>query len=92
MEGKEGRKNLREEWPFSFFTDVAYSYVVDQQPIGQLLFRAFCESTNPHYNICNCFLDAVDKYEIELDERRVELGESIFNTFLAENVRALGNF
>ncbi|XP_021962333.1 G protein-coupled receptor kinase 2 isoform X3 [Folsomia candida] len=65
--------------------DASYSYVVDQQPIGLLLFRAFCEATNPHYHICNCFLDAVEKYEIELDERRPELAESIYNTFLAEN-------
>ncbi|OXA44051.1 G protein-coupled receptor kinase 5 [Folsomia candida] len=32
--------------------------------------------------VCQC---AYEKYEIELDERRPELAESIYNTFLAEN-------
>ncbi|ODM95016.1 G protein-coupled receptor kinase 2 [Orchesella cincta] len=65
--------------------DVQYGYVVDNQPIGRLLFRQFCDATNPHYRICNSFLDAVEKYEIEMDERRVELAERIFQTFLSEN-------
>jgi len=32
-----------------------------------------------------------EKYEIEMDERRVELAERIFQTFLSENVRELDN-
>jgi len=40
-------------------TDVQYNYIVDQQPIGRLLFRQFCEAASPHYRICNSFLDAV---------------------------------
>jgi len=68
--------------------DVQYGYVVDNQPIGRLLFRQFCEATtttNPAYRISNSFLDAVEKYEIEMDERRGELAEFIFQTFLSEN-------
>ncbi|CAG7722760.1 unnamed protein product [Allacma fusca] len=65
--------------------DVVYSYVVDQQPIGRLLFRQFCEAKNAHYHTCNKFLDSVEKYEIEMDERRMELSKTIFNTFLSIN-------
>ncbi|RVE53754.1 hypothetical protein evm_001646 [Chilo suppressalis] len=39
--------------------DVGYDYVVDQQPIGKLLFRQFCEKNRPEYHKYNNFLDAV---------------------------------
>lgn len=40
-------------------SDVRYSYVVDQQPIGRLLFRQFCETVKPVYHKYNTFLDEV---------------------------------
>ena len=43
--------------------DVRYSYVVDQQPIGRLLFRRFCD-VNSKYQRYNSFLDWMDKYEV----------------------------
>ncbi|XP_021929867.1 G protein-coupled receptor kinase 2-like [Zootermopsis nevadensis] len=39
--------------------DVKYSYVVDQQPIGRLLFRQFCEDAKPEYHRYNIFLDSI---------------------------------
>lgn len=38
--------------------DVSYSYVVESQAIGRLLFRQFCETIST-YKKCNAFLDAV---------------------------------
>ncbi|XP_049880484.1 G protein-coupled receptor kinase 2 [Pectinophora gossypiella] len=69
--------------------DVGYEYVVDQQPIGKLLFRQFCERTRPEYHKYNSFLDAVsiviiaaDRYEVEVDENRVALAAEVFGRFL----------
>lgn len=33
--------------------------MVDQQPIGRLLFRQFCEVERPEYHRYNVFLDAI---------------------------------
>lgn len=44
-------------------TDLRYSYVVDQQPIGRLLFRRFCE-VSQKYQRYNNFLDVLDKYAV----------------------------
>ncbi|KAL3173705.1 hypothetical protein MRX96_041514 [Rhipicephalus microplus] len=49
--------------------DISYGYIVEQQPIGRLLFRQYCQ-TKPHYCKCNSFLDAVEAYELQLDEDR----------------------
>ncbi|XP_037295730.1 G protein-coupled receptor kinase 2 isoform X2 [Manduca sexta] len=62
--------------------DVGYDYVVDQQPIGKLLFRQFCERNRPEYHKYNNFLDAVDRYEVEVDETRVALAEDVFGKYL----------
>ncbi|KAJ9573648.1 hypothetical protein L9F63_008989 [Diploptera punctata] len=62
--------------------DVKYSYVVDQQPIGRLLFRQFCETAKPEYHRYNIFLDSIERYEIESDENRVELAQTIYNKYL----------
>ena len=45
------------------FTDVRYSFIIDQQPIGRLLFRRFCE-VSQKYQRYNNFLDVMDKYEV----------------------------
>ncbi|XP_071539196.1 G protein-coupled receptor kinase 2 isoform X2 [Panulirus ornatus] len=62
--------------------DVKYSYVVDQQPIGRLLFRQFCETVKPTYHKYNIFLDDVESYQLELDEKRQEVAHAIFNKYL----------
>jgi G protein-coupled receptor kinase len=42
-----------------YFADVRYNYIVDQQPIGRLLFRQFCEDARPEYHRYNVFLDSI---------------------------------
>ncbi|XP_026323014.1 G protein-coupled receptor kinase 2 [Hyposmocoma kahamanoa] len=62
--------------------EVGYDYVVDQQPIGKLLFRQFCEKNRPHYHKYNNFLDAAERYEVEVDESRVALATELFGRYL----------
>ncbi|KAJ8709862.1 hypothetical protein PYW08_009866 [Mythimna loreyi] len=66
--------------------DVGYDYVVDQQPIGKLLFRQFCERNRPQYHKYNNFLDAfclqTDRYEVEVDETRAMLAADVFGRYL----------
>jgi G protein-coupled receptor kinase len=45
---------------------VRYCFIIDQQPIGRLLFRRFCEISQK-YQRYNNFLDVMDKYEVLLD-------------------------
>ncbi|XP_069679336.1 G protein-coupled receptor kinase 2 [Periplaneta americana] len=62
--------------------DVKYSYVVDQQPIGRLLFRQFCENAEPEYHRYNIFLDSIERYEVESDENRMEVAQTIYQKYL----------
>ncbi|PSN40051.1 hypothetical protein C0J52_20197 [Blattella germanica] len=62
--------------------DVKYSYVIDQQPIGRLLFRFFCEIAKPEYHRYNIFLDSIERYEIESDENRLDLAQTIYSRYL----------
>ncbi|KAG5869681.1 hypothetical protein JTB14_024699 [Gonioctena quinquepunctata] len=62
--------------------DVRYEYVVDQQPIGKLLFDQWCEFKGPAYHRCLKFLDAAKRYEVETDEQRLELANIIKKEFL----------
>ncbi|XP_018564693.1 G protein-coupled receptor kinase 2 [Anoplophora glabripennis] len=62
--------------------DVRYEYVVDQQPIGKLLFDQWCEEKGPRYHRCVKFLDAAKRYEVETDEQRLELANSIKKEFM----------
>nr|XP_026489591.1 G protein-coupled receptor kinase 5 isoform X1 [Vanessa tameamea] len=78
--------------------DVEYDYVVDQQPIGKLLFRQFCERNRPNYHKYNSFLDAIcaswsssqnnkkslrtERYEVEVDETRTALAVELFGRYL----------
>lgn len=56
----------------------SYSYVVERQPIGKLLFQQFCESTTQYFRCCK-FLERVEEYEMSDDdgEIRRELAKSI---------------
>ncbi|KAJ6637641.1 G protein-coupled receptor kinase 2 [Pseudolycoriella hygida] len=62
--------------------DVTYGYVIDQQPIGRILFRLFCENKKPIYHRYIAFLDNVTRYEIEYDENRLKIGRDIGKRFL----------
>ena len=62
--------------------DVRYGYVVDQQPIGRLLFREFCERLHPEYHTYNIFLDAIEQYELESDENRCDLAQTVYKRYL----------
>lgn len=42
--------------------DVSYGYVIDQQPIGRILFRLFCENKRPLYYRYIAFLDYVTRF------------------------------
>ncbi|XP_076330419.1 G protein-coupled receptor kinase 5-like isoform X3 [Tachypleus tridentatus] len=61
--------------------DVQYGYVVEQQPIGRLLFRQYCE-TKLLYSKCNNYLDAVSNYEVTLDEYRQGVAQVVFSKYL----------
>lgn len=65
-----------------YWTDIRYSYVVDQQPIGRFLFRQFCQDKKPTYHHYNLFLDAIEKYEVEMDENRTELAKELYEQYL----------
>lgn len=41
--------------------DVSYDYVVDQQPIGKVLFRQFCENKRPEFYKYVAFLESVSR-------------------------------
>lgn len=62
----------------------SYDYIVDQQPIGQLLFRQFCVNSKKPYHHYNDFLDDVDLYETELEENRVACAQKIFLKYLTK--------
>lgn len=36
-----------------------YSYIIDQQPIGRLLFLQFCEEERQEFHRYNVFLDSI---------------------------------
>lgn len=55
---------------------------MDQQPIGRLLFRQFCQDRKPTYHRYNLFLDAIEKYEVEMDENRTDLAKELFEQYL----------
>ena len=63
-------------------TDIRYAYVVDRQPIGRLLFRQYCQDKEPAYHSYNLFLDAIEKYEVEMDENRPELARQLHDKYL----------
>ncbi|XP_048459774.1 G protein-coupled receptor kinase 6 isoform X4 [Rhincodon typus] len=58
-----------------------YKSLCDEQPIGRLLFRQFCETRS---ELCHCvqFLDAMADYEVTPDEKRKECGQCLVDRFL----------
>ena len=61
-----------------------YDYIVGNQPIGNKLFRQFCEAYRKHYCHYNEFLDEVDTYETELEDNRVVAAQKIFTKYLSK--------
>ncbi|XP_006251422.1 G protein-coupled receptor kinase 4 isoform X9 [Rattus norvegicus] len=61
-----------------------FSSLCDQQPIGRLLFRQFC-NTKPDLKRCIEFLDAAAEYEVTIEEEQREFGLSIYSRFFKEN-------
>ena len=66
-----------------------YDYIVGEQPIGNKLFRQFCQSNKKHYTHYNDFLDDVDNYETVLEENRTHEAQKIFTEYLS---KPLGKF
>ena len=66
-----------------------YDYIVGEQPIGNKLFRQFCQSNRKHYTHYNDFLDDVDNYETVLEENRTHEAQKIFTEYLS---KPLGKF
>jgi len=61
-----------------------YDYIVGEQPIGNKLFRQFCQSNKKHYTHYNDFLDDVDNYETVLEENRTHEAQKIFTEYLSK--------
>ena len=58
-----------------------YGFIVDQQPLGAKLFRQFCADTHKEYHRYNYFLDAVETYELELEDTRVKSASNIIKVY-----------
>ncbi|KAL7302019.1 hypothetical protein TKK_0005254 [Trichogramma kaykai] len=71
--------------------DIKYSYVVDQQPIGRLLFRQYCQDKRPAWHSYILFLDAVENYEFETDENRAETARRLYEQYLNNKRVVVGN-
>ncbi|XP_072369019.1 G protein-coupled receptor kinase 6-like [Scyliorhinus torazame] len=63
------------------YIDKNYRGLCDEQPIGRLLFRQFCE-TRPELSRCVMLLDAVADYEVTPDEKRKDSGQCLVDRFL----------
>ena len=61
---------------------VDYDFIVDQQPLGSKLFRQFCLRHKKEYYHYNEFLDAVEAYELEIEDARVQNARSIVAKYL----------
>lgn len=59
-----------------------YDYIVDQQPLGQRLFRQFCLNHKQEYYHYNEFLDAVEAYELEWEDTRPKTAANIVKKHL----------
>jgi len=97
--GPEGSKGRSKKWKklltfphISECLDLAttlksdsFSYIVDEQPIGQALFREFCDRSRKPYHHYNKFIDEVENYETELEDNRVNIAKTIFLRYLTNS-------
>lgn len=44
-----------------------YNYIIDQQPIGRLLFLQFCEEERQEFHRYNVFLDSIVCIQVKFD-------------------------
>lgn len=44
-----------------------YNYIIDQQPIGRLLFLQFCEEERQEFHRYNVFLDSIVCVQVKFD-------------------------
>ncbi|XP_040570439.1 G protein-coupled receptor kinase 2 [Lepeophtheirus salmonis] len=63
-------------------TSDSYDFIVDSQPIGAKLFRQFCINHRKEYYHYNEFLDAVEVYELELEDVRAKVANAIVSKYL----------
>ena len=68
-----------------------YGFIVDQQPLGAKLFRQFCADTHKEYHRYNYFLDAVETYELELEDTRVKSASNIIKVSVTTNNKSTKN-
>uniref|UniRef100_H2ZP99 G protein-coupled receptor kinase n=1 Tax=Ciona savignyi TaxID=51511 RepID=H2ZP99_CIOSA len=66
-----------------------YTSICEEQPIGQRLFRLFCE-TKPELNICRDCLEQMRNYEETLLEDRRQVAQTVFDKYLKDRVRWAG--
>ncbi|KAK3590168.1 hypothetical protein CHS0354_041222 [Potamilus streckersoni] len=60
---------------------MTYKYIVEQQPIGKLLFRMFC-SRREDLKMAINFLDQIGDYELISDEKMMTRAQQIYETYL----------
>nr|AGJ70291.1 G protein-coupled receptor kinase a [Terebratalia transversa] len=60
---------------------LTYKYVVNQQPIGALMFREFCQKVDG-FRECVTFLDAVNEYETAAEENNTDVAKDIYTKYL----------
>uniref|UniRef100_A0A8C2Q7K2 G protein-coupled receptor kinase n=1 Tax=Cyprinus carpio TaxID=7962 RepID=A0A8C2Q7K2_CYPCA len=95
LQSTQDHQNTTEDWrKFYFFvkfyllfcvSERDYFSLCDKQPIGELLFRLYCE-TRPELQRCIQLLDAMEDYEVAPDEKRKSRGDEIIKKFLTKQV------
>ena len=61
--------------------DCTHAFIVEHQPIGRLLFRAFCD-TRPAYARCCSLLDAIESFEVQTQADPLTAAQDIIDRFL----------
>ena len=64
-------------------TEHRYEYLVEQQPIGTILFKQFCQN-NSQLTMCVDFVQALDDLLIVADEKFGATARKIYEDFLME--------
>lgn len=63
---------------------ITYKYIIEQQPIGEVLFKQFCD-TRPEYRLAVEYLNSVNDYEITLVDCRQSHAQDIYDKFLSSS-------
>ena len=70
---------------FSLYSEHTYEYLVEQQPIGEQLFRQFC-SNDPQLARCIEYITAVKEFNMVTDEKCVAAARSVFDEYISTRV------